>query len=94
MRLNVCFNDMAPFGPCAAFVEGFSTLHREMAEMEVRPQEEMANSQCMTVFAVERHWLPEDFMSIHALCGVKSSPLVFSPNRPIVWGPLRWQAPI
>ena len=33
-----------------------------MVEMEVGPQEEMANSQGMKVFAVERPGLPEDFV--------------------------------
>ena len=59
-----------------------------MAEMEVSPQEDMANSQGIKVFVVERHELPEYFVSFPALCGVQSSPLVFVPNRPIVWGPL------
>ena len=61
-----------------------------MAEMEVSPQGEMANPEGMKVFAVERQGLPEDFVSFPALCGVQSSPLVFVPNRPIVWGPLQW----
>ena len=61
-----------------------------MAEMEVSSQEEMANLQAMKVFAVERLGLPEDFVSFSALCGVQSSPLVFVPNRPIVWGPLHY----
>ena len=43
-----------------------------MAEMEVDPQKEMANSQGMKVFAVERRGLPEDFASFRALCGVQS----------------------
>ena len=43
-----------------------------MAEMEVIPQEEMANPQGMKVFAVERPGLPEDFVSFPALCGVQS----------------------
>ena len=60
------------------------------AEMEGSPQEEMANPQVMKVFAVERPGLPEDFVSFPALCGVQSSPLVFAPNLPIVWGPLQW----
>ena len=47
-----------------------------MAEMEVSPQEEMANPQGMQVFAVERPGLPEDFVSVPALGGVQSSPLV------------------
>ena len=79
MRLNVCFNEMALFGPFAA-----------MAEMEVSPQEKMANPQGMRVFAVERPGLPEDFVSFPALCGVQSSPLVFAPNLPFVRGPLQW----
>ena len=61
-----------------------------MAEMEASPEEGMANPQGMKVFAVERHGLPEDFVSFPALCGVQSSPLVFVPNRPIVRGPLQW----
>ena len=48
-----------------------------MAEMEVGPQEEMANPQGMELFAVERPGLPEDFVYFPALCGVQSSPLVF-----------------
>ena len=60
-----------------------------MAEMEVSPQEEMANPQGMKVFAVERHGLPEDFLYFPALCGMRLSPLVFVHNRPIVWGPLQ-----
>ena len=59
-----------------------------MAEMEVSPQEEMANPQGMKVFAVERPGLPEDFVPFSALCGVQSSPLVFAPNLPFVRGPL------
>ena len=62
------------------------------AEMEVSPQEEMANTQGMKVFAVERRGLPEDSVSFPALCGVQSSPLVFAPNLPMVWGPLQWYA--
>ena len=60
-----------------------------MPEMEVSPQEELANPQGMKVFAVERHGLPEDFVSFPTLRGVQSSPLVFVPNRPIVWGALQ-----
>ena len=61
-----------------------------MAEMEVSSQEEMANPRGLTVFAVERPWLPEDFVSFPSLCGVQSSPLVFAPNLPFVRGPLQW----
>ena len=58
-----------------------------MTEMEVIPQEEMANPQGIKVFAVEIHGLPEDFVYFPALCGVQLSPLVFAPNRPVVWSP-------
>ena len=61
-----------------------------MAEMEVIPQEEMANPQGMKVFAVKRPGLPEDFVSFPALCGVQSLPLVFAPYLPFVRGPLQW----
>ena len=61
-----------------------------MAEMEVSPQEEIADPQGMEVFAVERPGLPKYFVSFPALCGVQSSPLVFAPNLPFVRGPLQW----
>ena len=61
-----------------------------MAEMEVSPQEEMANPQGMKMFAVGRPGLPEDFVSFPTLCGVQSSPLVFAPNQRFVRGPLQW----
>ena len=67
----------------------FSKVVAVMAEMEISPQEEMANPHEMTLFAVKRPGLPEDFVSFPALCGVQSSPLVFAPNLPIVWGPLQ-----
>ena len=66
-----------------------------MAEMEVSPQEEMANLSDLKVFAVETHRLPKDFVYFRALCRVQSSPLVFAPNIAIVWGLLQqWQAPV
>ena len=85
MRLNVCFNELALFGQFAAL----SKVVAVMPEMEVSPQKDMANPQGMKVFAVERQGLPEEFVYFPALCGVQSSPLVFVPNRPIVWGPLQ-----
>ena len=85
MRLNVCFNEMALFG----LLQLLSKAVAAMAEMEVSPQEEMANSQGMKRFAVERPGLNEGFVSFPVLCGVQSSPLVFAPSLPIVWGPLQ-----
>ena len=55
MRLNVCVNEMAPFGPFAAFIEGCITLFTVVAEMEVSPQGEMADPRGKEVFTVERH---------------------------------------
>ena len=73
MRLNVSsFSEMAPFGPFAALIKGCSSYGRNGGQ----PQEDMANPQGIKVFAVERHGLPEDFVSLPALCGVRSSPLV------------------
>ena len=63
-RLTICFNEMALFGPFVALTKAVAA----MAEMEVSPQEEMANPQGMKVFAVERPGLPEDFVSFPALC--------------------------
>ena len=57
-----------------------------MAEMEVIPQEEMANPQGMKVFAVERPRLPEEFVSSPALCGVQSSPLVICSESAVCSG--------
>ena len=61
-----------------------------VAEMEVSPQEGMANPQGMKMFAVERPGLPEDFVFFPALCEVQSSPLVFAPNLSFVRSPLQW----
>ena len=79
---------MALFGPFTALIKGCSRA--AMAEMEVSPQEEMANPRGMKVFAVERPGFHEGFVYFPALCGVQSSPLVFAPNLPIVQGPLQW----
>ena len=50
---------MALFGPFAAL----SKVVAAMTEMEVSPQEEMADPQGIKVFAVERPGLREDFVS-------------------------------
>ena len=43
-----------------------------MAEVEVSPQEEMANPQGMKMFSIKRYGLPKDFVLFRALCGVQS----------------------
>ena len=77
---------MAPFRSFAALLKGCSSYGRNGGH----PQEEKANPQGMKVFAVDRLGLPQDFVYFRALCGVQSSPLVFAPILPIVWGPLQW----
>ena len=94
IQLNVCFDEKASFGPFAAFIKGCSTCDRGGRNGR-QPTRKYANPEDMTMFAVERHGLPEHFVSFRGLCGVQSSPLVFAPNRAIVWGPLQqWQAPV
>ena len=48
MRLNVCFNEVALFGPFAALIKSCSSFGRN----EVSPQKDMAIPQGMKVFAV------------------------------------------
>ena len=79
---------MAPFGPFTAFIKGCSTYDRD-GRNGGRPTRRDGKPQDMKVISVERHGLPEDFVSFRALCGVQSLPLVFAPNRAIVWGPLQ-----
>ena len=73
-----------------SYLQLLSKAVAAMAEMEVSPQEKMANPQGMKVFAVERPGLPEDYVYFSALCGVQSSSLVFAPNLPFVRGPVQW----
>ena len=75
---------------CLGHLKLLSKAVAGMAEMEVSPQEEMANPQGMKVFTVKRRGVPEYFVSFSALCRVQSSPLVFAPNLPTVWGLLQW----
>ena len=58
----------------------------EIAEMEVSPQDKMANPQGMKVFTAEKHGRPEDVGSFRTLCGVQSWLLVFAPNRALGCG--------
>ena len=82
MRLNVCFNEMALFGPFVALIKGCRSYDRNGDQ----PIEEMANPQGTKVFAVERPRLPEDFVSFPALCGVQSSPLVICSESAVCSG--------
>ena len=89
---DVCINEMAPFGQfnlSSRAVPPFTVV----AEMDVSPQDEMANPQGMQVFAHQRHGLSETLCIFRALRGVQSSPVVFAPNSAVVCGPLQVQAP-
>ena len=56
MRLNICVNKKAPFGPFAAFIKGCITFHSGGRNRgQPTQEEEMANPQGTKVFAVERH---------------------------------------
>ena len=77
MRLNVCVNNMALFGPYV--------LKGKTDEIEDPPG--------MAVLPIDRHGFAEGFASFRTLCSVQSSLVRFAPNRAIAWGPLQWQAP-
>ena len=53
---------------CLGHLQLSSKAAVPMPEMEVSPQEEMANPQEMKVFAVEKPGLPEGFASFPVLC--------------------------
>ena len=89
MRVSMEWSHLGHFQLLSRAVSSFPVV----AEMEVDPQEDMADPQGTKVFAIERHGLPEDSVSFRYLCRMQSSPLVFAPNRAVVWGPLQWQQP-
>ena len=66
MPLNVCVNEMAQFGPLAAFIKGCITFHSG-GRKKVSPQEEMADPQGMNMFAVARHGLSKDLIYFRTL---------------------------
>ena len=79
---------MVPFG-YFQFLSRAVSASTIMAEMEVSPQNEMANPQGMKVFVIDRHGLPEEFVYFRALCSLQSLPLVFAPNRASGCDPLQ-----
>ena len=83
---------MVPFGPFAAFIKECITFDVSGRNGGQLTRRGIANPQGIKVFAVEIYRLPGDLLYFRALCGVQSSPLVFSPNRAFVCGPLQRQA--
>ena len=86
MRSNVCVNEMALFGPFAAFVKG-KAFFAVMAKKEVCPRDKIADPPGTAMLLIDRHGFAEGLVSFRTLCGVQSSLMRFAPNRAIVWGP-------
>ena len=93
MRLNLCVNEIALFGPYAAVVKGKTFFNSDGSKGEVCPRDEIADPPSTNVLFIDRHGFAEGFVSFRTLCGVQSSSLVrFAPNHAIIWGPPQWQA--
>ena len=86
MRWNVCVNEMALFGPFAAFFKGKIFLDSN-GEKEVYPRDEIADPPGMAVLPIDTYGFGEGLVSFRTLCGVQSSLVRFAPNRAIAWGP-------
>ena len=91
MRSNVCVNEMALFGPFAAFFKAKHSL-TAMAKKEVCPRDEIADPPGMAVLPIDIYGFDEGLVSFRTLCGVQSSLVRFAPNRAIAWGPPQPQA--
>ena len=92
MRLNVCVNEMALFGPCAAVVKS-KTFFDTDGSQDVCPRDEIVDPPGPTVLRIDRHGVAEGFMHFRTLCGVQSSLVRFAPNCAVVWGPPQLQVP-
>ena len=79
MRWNVCVNEIALFGPFAAFVKAKHSL-TAMAKKEVCPRDEIADLPCTAVLLIDIHGFAEGLVSFCTLCGVQSSLVRFAPN--------------
>ena len=69
MRLDVCVNELTPFGPFAAIIKGKHPL-TAMAQKKVCPQDERADLLGTNVLLVNRHCFAEGFVSFRTLRGV------------------------
>ena len=92
MRSNVCVNEMALFGPLAAFAKGKTSFGSHMAKKEVCPRDEIADPLGMAVLPIDIYGFDAGLVSFRSLCGVQSSLVRFAPNRAIAWGPPQPQA--
>ena len=92
MRLNVCVDEMALFGPYAAVVKKAKQSLTAMVQKEVCQRDEIADPPGTAVLPIDRHSFAEGFVSFRTLCSVQSSLARFAPNRAIAWGPPQRQA--
>ena len=70
MRLNVCVNEMAPFGLFASVLSRAKHRLTAMAQKEVCPRDEITDPPGTNVFTIDRHGFTEGFVSFRKLCGV------------------------
>ena len=90
MWSNVCVNEMALFGPFAAFVKDKTLFdsHGEKGGLPTRRDSGPTRYDCAS------HDFAEGLVSFRTLCGVQSSLVRFASNRAIAWGPPRRQTPL
>ena len=92
MRSNDCVNEMALFGPFAAFVKGKTLFDSHGEKGGVCPRDEIADPPGMAVLPIDIYDFDEGLVSFRTLCGVQSSLVRFAPNRAIAWDPPQPQA--
>ena len=67
MRLNVCVNEIALFGPCAAIVKS-KTFFDSDGSKEVCPRDEIVDPPGTTVLPIDRHVLLKvSFYFVHCV---------------------------
>ena len=91
MRLDVCVNEMALFGPHAVVVKGETFFDSDGLKCGLPTRRDDGSTRC--VLPIDRHGFAEGFEYFRTLCGVQSSLVRFAPNRAIAWGPPQSQAP-
>ena len=69
MRLNVCVNEIASFGPLTPIIKG-KTPFDAMAQKKVCPLDEIADPLGTNVLPIDRHSFAEGFVYSPTLCGV------------------------
>ena len=86
MRSNVCVNEIALFGPFAAFVKGKTFFHSD-GEKGGLPTRRDSGPTRLAVLPIDIHGFAVGLVSFRTLCDVQSSLVRFAPNRAIARGP-------